>query len=66
MESPDKLMNTAETAAYLGRPVGTLRQWRHKHVGPACFRMLGSVVYRQSAVAQWLADLESADSRKTA
>jgi hypothetical protein len=62
----DKLMDTAEAAAYLGRPVGTLRQWRHKGLGPRCFRMYGAVLYRQSVVERWLADLESADSRKTA
>ena len=57
----DPLWRTTEAAAYIGRPVGTLRQWRHKGIGPPCFKVEGLIMYRKSAVEAWLAAQESAD-----
>lgn len=61
-KSEDPLWTTAEVAEYLRRPEGTLRQWRHKGVGPKGFRQVGLVVYRRSEVMRWLAELEAADA----
>ena len=40
------------------RPTATLRQWRHRGVGPRCFRIEGRVVYRRSDVELYLAEQE--------
>lgn len=53
-----ELMTTAQTAAYIGRPDGTLRQWRHKGIGPRGFRVEGLVMYRKSEVDRWLGEFE--------
>jgi excisionase family DNA binding protein len=60
VDKQDDLMTTSEAAARLRRPVGTLRQWRHNHYGPACFRVGGRVVYRRTAVEKFLTDCEAA------
>lgn len=55
---PDALLTTAEVAALVRRPVGTIRQWRHNGRGPKGFRLAGSVVYRRSAVEAWIRQCE--------
>ena len=60
----DPLWTTAETAAYLRRPEGTLRQWRHRHFGPKGFRCGGMVMYRRSEVMRWLAEQEHAEDER--
>jgi len=60
----DELWTTAEAAAYLRRPEGTLRQWRHKGFGPKGFRVGGIVMYRQSAVEAFLAECEAAEQTR--
>jgi predicted DNA-binding transcriptional regulator AlpA len=53
----DRTLRTPEAAAILGRPVSTLRYWRHVGKGPRSFTMGGwIVVYRESDVRAWLAE----------
>jgi predicted DNA-binding transcriptional regulator AlpA len=56
-EAPD-LLTTKELAAYLRKPVATVRGWRYRKVGPTGFRLGREVVYRRSAVDAWLAERE--------
>lgn len=60
-----ELLNTGQVAEWLGVPPGTLRNWRSRNRGPACFQLLngGRVVYRRSAVEAWLAAQEGATRR---
>jgi hypothetical protein len=55
--------STREAAAYLGVAVATMRTWRHRRRGPKSFRMEGRIVYRQSALDEYIDACESADSR---
>lgn len=57
-EAPD-LLTTRELAAYLRKPVATVRGWRYRKVGPAGFRLGRDIVYRRSTVDAWLTDRES-------
>lgn len=59
----DELLTTAEVGQILRKPVGTLRQWRHRSFGPKGFRLGGTVVYRRSAVDAWIRDCEAAETR---
>jgi predicted DNA-binding transcriptional regulator AlpA len=56
-EAPD-LLTTKELAAYLRKPVATVRGWRYRKVGPVGFRLGREVVYRRAAVNAWLAERE--------
>lgn len=56
-EAPD-LLTTKELAAYLRKPVATVRGWRYRRVGPAGFRLGRDVVYRRATVDAWLAERE--------
>ncbi|QXE36944.1 helix-turn-helix domain-containing protein [Streptomyces sp. GMY02] len=58
-ETPD-LLTTSEVAAYLRKPVATVRGWRYRKVGPIGFRLGRDVVYRRTAVDAWLAERERA------
>jgi len=58
-EAPD-LLTTKELAAYLRKPVATVRGWRYRNVGPAGFRLGREVVYRRTAIDTWLAEREKA------
>jgi hypothetical protein len=51
----DRLLTTAETAAMLNVPVGTLRWWRNQRTGPKSFRLGGKrkVMYKLSDVVTW-------------
>jgi hypothetical protein len=61
--SDEGLLTTAEVSEMLRRPVGTLRQWRHRSYGPKGFRLGGAVVYRRSAVIDWVRECEAAEAR---
>ncbi|MFG3253237.1 helix-turn-helix transcriptional regulator [Streptomyces sp. NPDC048172] len=50
-------------AEYLGISPNTLYVWRHRRQGPPSFRMGGRVMYRISALDDWVAAQEMADSR---
>lgn len=58
----DDLLTTAEAAAELRRPPGTLRQWRHRGYGPRGFALGGRVVYRRSEVDTFIAACEAAET----
>ncbi|MGV0796181.1 helix-turn-helix domain-containing protein [Mycolicibacterium elephantis] len=59
-----EILNTAQVSAWLGVPPGTLRNWRSRNIGPACFKLLGGrVVYRRRAVEAWLATQEVSTKR---
>ncbi|MGV9755396.1 helix-turn-helix transcriptional regulator [Streptomyces tricolor] len=58
-EKPD-LLTTKELAAYLRKPIATVRGWRYRKVGPAGFRLGRNIVYRREAVDAWLAERERA------
>lgn len=61
--SEESLLTTAEVSEILRKPVGTLRQWRHRNYGPQGFRLGGTVVYRRGAVDEWVRECEAAESR---
>jgi DNA-binding transcriptional MerR regulator len=49
------LLTIEEVSERLRVPVGTLRFWRHKGVGPAGFRIGRRVVYRVADCESWVA-----------
>lgn len=56
----DPLWDADTLSGYLGVPVGTLQQWRHRKYGPQAFRLGGRVRYRRSVVLAWVAEQERA------
>lgn len=62
MDTHEPLTGTAQVAEYLGVPVGTLHQWRHKGTGPPGYKIGRHVKYRLSEVDAWLED--QADEEK--
>ena len=58
--SPDDLLLLPEVAIIARRSVDTLRWLRHKGEGPAGFRMGKRLVFRRSAVMEWIAQQEQA------
>ncbi|KGN38195.1 transcriptional regulator [Knoellia subterranea KCTC 19937] len=42
-------------------PVGTLRWWRHRKVGPRSFKLGRSVRYKKTDVDAWLRDQYEAE-----
>lgn len=52
----ERLLSVDEVATYLGVPVATLYQWRHKGRGPTAYRVGRHLRYEPSAVRAWLAD----------
>ncbi|MFE3881909.1 helix-turn-helix transcriptional regulator [Streptomyces lydicus] len=59
-------LNLAKAAEYLGISPNTLHVWRHRRQGPPSFRMGGRVMYRISALNEWVIAQEQADSRSNA
>jgi excisionase family DNA binding protein len=54
----ERLLSVAEVASYLGVPVKTLYQWRHKGVGPRAMRVGRHLRYRRSELDRWLDGLD--------
>jgi predicted DNA-binding transcriptional regulator AlpA len=52
-----------KAALYLGIASNTLYVWRHRRQGPPSFRMGGRVMYRISALDEWVNEQKRADSR---
>jgi excisionase family DNA binding protein len=52
----DRLLSVEEVADYLGVPVNTLYQWRHKGTGPEAYRVGRHLRYELSSVRAWLAE----------
>lgn len=61
METLDRLLTVEELADYLGVPVATLYQWRHRGKGPPGFRVGRYIRYRRNDVEQWIRDRLEAD-----
>ncbi|MFI5525198.1 helix-turn-helix transcriptional regulator [Streptomyces platensis] len=59
-------LNLTKAAEYLGISPNTLYIWRHRRQGPPSFRMGGRVMYRISALDDWVMAQEQADSRSNA
>lgn len=51
------LIDIKEVAERLGKPVATLRQWRHRGYGPPSMKVGGSVRYPLDELDAWLAAL---------
>ncbi|MBA2948506.1 helix-turn-helix transcriptional regulator [Streptomyces himalayensis] len=49
------LATPEEVAAYLGVPVKTLYQWRHRRIGPNALKVGRHLRYRWPEVDEWLA-----------
>lgn len=56
-------LNLTKAAEHLGISPNTLYVWRHRRQGPPSFRMGGRVMYRISALNEWVITQEQADSR---
>lgn len=50
------LASAEEVAEYLGVPVATLYQWRHRGVGPSGARVGRHLRYRWDVVERWFDD----------
>lgn len=50
------LMTTAEAAAYLRKPEGTLRYWRAIGYGPAYSKMGRGVLYQRSEIESFVTE----------
>ena len=61
METLDRLLTVEELADYLGVPIATLYQWRHRREGPPGFRVGRYIRYRRNDVEQWIRDRLKAD-----
>jgi DNA-binding transcriptional MerR regulator len=48
------LLTTSEVSAITRKPVGTLRYYRNKGIGPKSGRLGGRIVYRLSDVERWI------------
>lgn len=57
------LLTTAEVAAIIRKPAGTLRYWRSVGQGPTSFRVGSTVVYDRAAVDSWLSAQREATAR---
>ena len=51
-----ELWTIKEGSKFLGVPVGTLYQWRHKGYGPPAWRLGRSLRYDAAAVRRWLVE----------
>ncbi|GAA1891001.1 helix-turn-helix transcriptional regulator [Streptantibioticus ferralitis] len=56
-------LNLPKAAEYLGISPNTLYVWRHRRQGPPSFCMGRRVMYRISALNEWVRQQEQADSR---
>jgi excisionase family DNA binding protein len=54
-----------KAAEYLGISPNTLYVWRHRRQGPPSFRMGRRVMYRITALDDWVREQEQADSRSS-
>lgn len=60
----DKLLDTTETALFLGISKHTLYQWRHAHFGPDHLAISAThVKYRRSDLTKWLEARRVANSQ---
>ncbi|MGX4657629.1 helix-turn-helix transcriptional regulator [Micromonospora sp. SCSIO 07396] len=52
--TPERLWSVADVSAFLGIPVGTLYQWRHRRIGPRASRVGRHLRYDPADVRAWL------------
>jgi excisionase family DNA binding protein len=50
----EPLLSTDDVARYLGVPIATLYQWKHKGSGPRSLRVGKHLRYRRDDVENWL------------
>ena len=50
----DRLLSAEEVAEFLGIPIATLYQWRHKGTGPGAYRVGRHLRYEAAVVRAWL------------
>ncbi|MBC8094155.1 MAG: helix-turn-helix domain-containing protein [Pseudonocardia sp.] len=50
----DRLWTVEDTSAFLGIPVATLYQWRHRSLGPRAYKVGRHLRYDPADVRQWL------------
>jgi excisionase family DNA binding protein len=53
-DDDDQMFSIGEAAAYLRLPIATMRDWRHRGVGPDSFKVGRHVRYRRSVLRAWL------------
>ena len=58
----DEFLNTDQLAQLLHTVPSTVRYWRFNGTGPVGFRVGRRVLYRRSAVAEWLNTCEATDA----
>lgn len=63
-EDEDALWTTEDVATYTSLPMGTLRQWRHRGVGPRSFRVGGRVRYRRADVLAFVAECQATEDQR--
>lgn len=56
-------LTTAEAAAYIAKPIPTLRWWRHKDIGPKSYLIGSTVVYDRADLDAWIAEQKQATVR---
>lgn len=56
----EKLWSTADVSDFLGIPVGTLYQWRHRGYGPKGTRVGRHIRFRPDDVMEWFDSLDAA------
>lgn len=50
----ESLWSVSDVSTYLGVPVATLYQWRHRGEGPAAYRVGRHLRYEPAGVKAWL------------
>ena len=55
----EDVLDMAEAAAMVRRPIETLRYWRQHGTGPKSFKIGRRVAYRRGAVRAWIAEQEA-------
>jgi predicted DNA-binding transcriptional regulator AlpA len=60
----DRLLESPEVEEMTTLAVQTLRRMRMYGQGPPSFKLGGKVVYRESAVRQWIAEQEAAEQER--
>ncbi|MER7588300.1 helix-turn-helix domain-containing protein [Micromonospora sp. NPDC127501] len=55
----EPLWTVEEVSAYLGVPVATLYQWRHRRVGPPASRVGRHLRYDAADVRAWLVERQA-------
>ena len=58
MDRTERLWGVEDVANYLGVPVNTLYQWRHRGYGPAARRVGRYIRYKASDVVDWVEALD--------